>query len=238
MDRGYVKLWRKSIDSGLLQNANLWVFWCWCLMKATHKPKKVMVGMQMVELEPGQFVFGRKAAAKELKVGERTIRTCVQKLATLQNLTIKSTNKFSIISITNWGIYQQEENKTDHQSDQQATSKRPASDHKQECKTQKNIYTPNFESFWSSYPKKAGKGEAFKAYKNIKDPRPSLKEIIQSVELHQKTEQWQDRRYIPNPATWINQRRREDEPDAPINGKDQKLKTPEQIKAEINEALS
>lgn len=238
MDRGYVKLWRKSLDSGFLQNPQLWVFWCWCLMKATHKPKKIMVGMQLVELQPGQFVFGRKSAAKELKISEQTIRTCLKKLKNLKNLTIKTTNRFSVITVVNWDIYQQDQPTTNQQTNQQLTSSQPTANHKQECKTQKNIYTSNFESFWSSYPKKVGKGEAFKAYKNIKEPRPSLKTIIQSVEEQEKTDQWKDKRFIPNPATWINQRRWEDEAESPLNGKTPTPKTPEQIKAEIKEALS
>src|SRR6056297_2713976 len=159
MQRGYVKLWRKSLDSGLIQNHKLWAFWTWCLMKATHKKTKQMVGMQVVDLEPGQFVFGRKAAAKELKISEQTIRTCVQKLKTLQNLTIHATNKFSVISIINWEAYQQEDQQTNQQTNQQLTSNQPAANHKQEHKNiRKNIYTSNFLKFWEAYPKKSGKG--------------------------------------------------------------------------------
>ena len=135
---GWVKLWRKSLDSGMLKNPELWTFWCWCLMKATHKPTKQMIGWQMVELDEGEFVFGRKAAAKELETSERKIRTCLKKLKNLQNLTIKATNKFSIITINNWHTYQQPEIKSDQQNDQHVTSRRPAGDHKQECKNIKN----------------------------------------------------------------------------------------------------
>jgi hypothetical protein len=127
MDRGYIKLWRKSLDSGFMQNPNLWIFWSWCLLKASHKRRKQMVGMQVIELQPGQLIFGRKAASKDLGISERTIRTCLKKLETLQNMTIKRTNKYSIISIVNWDTYQQRDCKSDHQSDQQVTSK-------QECK--------------------------------------------------------------------------------------------------------
>jgi len=134
MERGFVKLWRKSTDSGMMQNHKLWVFWTWCLLKATHKKREQMVGMQMVTLEPGDFIFGRKAASRELKISEQTIRTCVQNLKKLENLTIKTTNKFSIISIVNWGIYQQEKNQINQQINQQLTNNQPTTNHKQECK--------------------------------------------------------------------------------------------------------
>jgi len=144
MDQGYVKLWRKSVDSGIMQNPNLWTFWSWCLMKASHKKRKQVVGMQMVDLNPGDFIFGRKAASEALGISERTIRTCSKKLKKFGNVTIKATNKFSVISIVNWDTYQCDALSSDQQSDQQVTSKRPASDHRQECKKEsiKEVKTP------------------------------------------------------------------------------------------------
>ncbi len=78
-------------------------------------------------------------------------------------------------------------------------------------KTNKEIYTDNFNSFWEKYPKKSGKVTAFKAYKNIKKPTPTLKMILKAIIQQKKTEQWSDIKYIPLPATWLNQRRWEDE---------------------------
>ena len=106
MNRGYVKLWRKSLDAGWIKNHKLWAFWTWCLMKATHKEYTLIVGLQAVHLMPGQFVFGRRAAAKETGLSEQEIRTIIAFLVKAGNLTIKTTNKFSIITIINWPIYQ------------------------------------------------------------------------------------------------------------------------------------
>lgn len=90
--------------------------------------------MQVVKLQPGQFIFGRVSASKELKMSERTIRTCLDKLKNMKNVTIKTTNRYSIISIVNWDIYQPNRPTDDQQNDQPATSRRPADDHKQEGK--------------------------------------------------------------------------------------------------------
>ena len=126
MHRGYVKVWRKSIDSGWLHNPNLWTFWCWCLLKASHKEMDMMVGYQNVHLMPGEFIFGRHAASKELKMSERKIRTNLHYLGISQNVTIKTTNKFSVISIVNWATYQADETTNDHQNDQPVTRSLPA----------------------------------------------------------------------------------------------------------------
>ncbi len=81
----------------------------------------------------------------------------------------------------------------------------------------KEIYTLNFISFWKKYPRKEGKGSAFKAYQNIKNPKPTLKLILSSLKKHCQLEQWKDKQFIPHPSTWINQRRWEDELDSPLN---------------------
>jgi hypothetical protein len=103
-------------------------------------------------------------------------------------------------------------------------------------KESKELYTPNFLKFWEAYPKKEAKGKAFESYKKIKEPKPSLKTILDSIEQHRHLENWQTKQFIPHPATWLNQRRWEDEIQQPINGTTRK--TSEQIHAELKEALS
>jgi hypothetical protein len=94
-------------------------------MKASYKEFDAIVGLQVVHLMPGQFIFGRRKAAEETGLTEREIRTLLALLIKWQNLTIKTTNRFSIISIINWTIYQSEEIENDQLNDQQTTSRRP-----------------------------------------------------------------------------------------------------------------
>ena len=70
----------------------------------------------------------------------------------------------------------------------------------------------DFESFWKSYPRKVGKKAALKAWINAKD-KPVLDAVINSIEQHKRSDQWRKDggQYIPNPATWINQGRWDDE---------------------------
>lgn len=122
MDRGYIRLWRKSLDSGWLKNHKLWAFWSWCLMKATHKEFDAIVGLQTVHLEPGQFVFGLKKASEETGLSIQETRTVLAFLSNAGNLTIKTTNKFSVITVINWPTYQGEDIDEQH-TDQQTTNK-------------------------------------------------------------------------------------------------------------------
>ncbi len=121
MKRGYVSLWRKSLDSIVWKNPKLWRFWTWCLLKATHVDYRQVVGFQEVDLKIGEFIFGRKKCSEETGLSERTIRTCIKKL-NAEKLTIKTTNKYSIISIMNFEPYQNPKTKSDHQNDHLTTT--------------------------------------------------------------------------------------------------------------------
>ena len=68
----------------------------------------------------------------------------------------------------------------------------------------------DFDRFWEAYPKKVGKEAARRAFEKVKEPVDLL---INAIEKQRQSEQWmkEDGRFIPNPATWLNQGRWEDE---------------------------
>lgn len=73
-----------------------------------------------------------------------------------------------------------------------------------------------FGMFWKSYPKKKGKGAARKAWMKHKPPD----KIHKTLEAYKRTEQWKKDggQYIPYPATFINEGRWDDEPEAVDSG--------------------
>lgn len=70
-----------------------------------------------------------------------------------------------------------------------------------------------FEIFWKAYPKKVGKGAAEKSFNKYKPSQALLETMLKAVEQAKQSAQWRrdGGQYIPNPATWLNQRRWEDE---------------------------
>jgi hypothetical protein len=70
-----------------------------------------------------------------------------------------------------------------------------------------------FARFWSVYPKRVGKLAARKVWTRLRPDAALTDRIIAGVERYAQTDQWQRDagRYIPNPATFLNQRRWEDE---------------------------
>lgn len=69
-----------------------------------------------------------------------------------------------------------------------------------------------FSEFWKKYPKKIGKGAAEKSWEKL---TPPLDVILVAIETQKKCDQWSkdNGQFIPNPATWLNQKRWEDEVD-------------------------
>jgi len=77
------------------------------------------------------------------------------------------------------------------------------------------IVPSQFPTFWKMYPKKAGStGQTKKYWQSLcnKKDRPTWDEIESAIKAQVKSEQWQDKQYIPNPSTWINQSRWLDDP--------------------------
>lgn len=78
-------------------------------------------------------------------------------------------------------------------------------------KNDNNISIDHFDSFYEAYPKKVGKEPARKAFKKLKVTEKMLSDMLAAIEKEKVSRQWQDKQFIPNPATWLNQRRWEDE---------------------------
>ena len=108
-DKSYIKLFRKLLKSPIWENEKALKIWLWCLLKATHIEREQLVGQQIIHLEKGQFIFGREKAAEELSMTESTVYKYIKLLEKLQMISIKSNNKFSVVSIEKWEEYQVEE---------------------------------------------------------------------------------------------------------------------------------
>jgi len=146
---GWVCLHRKIIDSMVFQNEGLLKVWIWCLAKANHEIKWVPImtgrGSSIVKVEPGQFIFGRKTAAKELKMKESTVQDRMKILQKHQNIVMQPNSHYSIITIMNWKRYQKKIIESNRQPDKQATGKQQASntDNNDNNYNNKNISPPS-----------------------------------------------------------------------------------------------
>jgi hypothetical protein len=80
---------------------------------------------------------------------------------------------------------------------------------KQKQKHIEEVYqSSEFIEFWNLYPKKVGKLEAAKAIKKLLKKQSDYDTMMKSLKTYRFSK---EKQYIPNPATWLNQRRWEDE---------------------------
>lgn len=79
---------------------------------------------------------------------------------------------------------------------------------------QKSPLGERFDRFWAIYPNKTGKQAALKTWSKLKPSAELTESILAAVEYQKTWDRWtkDGGRYIPNPATWLNQGRWEDEP--------------------------
>ena len=82
---------------------------------------------------------------------------------------------------------------------------------KSEAKSNPNTSRASaFDAFWSAYPKKTGKEAARKSFARAK---ADIGTMLSALEVQKQSEQWtkNNGQFIPNPTTWLNQGRWEDE---------------------------
>ena len=103
--------------------------------------------------------------------------------------------------------------KSEANAKQGETSSEKENEKENENECYKNPPSP-FDRFWLAYPRKVGKADAKKAFAKVKVP---IETLLTAIERQKCSEQWttENGRFIPNPATWLNQGRWEDELAAP-----------------------
>lgn len=127
---GWVSLHRRSIESSVFQDMRTWYVWSWCLMKANHKTRVVPFNGVDIEIARGSFITGRTSALSELHgLTAQRYRTALEYLKSTSRITTKATNKFTIITISNYDEYQnvnlQDDQQNNQQTNQPVTNQQP-----------------------------------------------------------------------------------------------------------------
>ena len=119
--KGWISLHRKFLDWQWYTDANVMRLFIHLLIKANHT-KKIW---RDITINRGELITGRKQLSAELQLSEQVIRTTLKKLEKTQEITIKSTNKYSIITVCNYDSYQDNNNDANQQVNQQITNNQP-----------------------------------------------------------------------------------------------------------------
>lgn len=84
---------------------------------------------------------------------------------------------------------------------------------KKETEDRKKKIAEGFDEFWSAYPRKTAKANAFKAFEKLNPDGDLMKMMLGALSRWNKSDQWtkDNGQYIPHASTWLNGRRWEDE---------------------------
>ena len=75
------------------------------------------------------------------------------------------------------------------------------------------MYDGYFIAFWDAYPRKVGKDAAYRTWKKLKIKLTTMPAILAAIASQERSDQWRQGggRFIPHPATWLNEGRWKDE---------------------------
>ena len=140
MDSGWIKLHRSLLKWEWHDDPNTFCLWVHLLLMANHDEQK----WHGMVIPRGSLLTGRKKLAEETGLTEQSVRTSLIKLEKSQNLTNKSTNKFTLITICNYDSYQGKNAPrcADECADDAPIARRSVSEKKNE-KECKEIYNNN-----------------------------------------------------------------------------------------------
>lgn len=223
---GWIKLHRKLLSNPvwLREPFTAGQAWVDLLLLANHKPGVIWKRGIMVPLERGQVGHSATTLAARWRWSRGRVNRFIRDLKMMQQIepTMGPQNKnvTSLISIINYDLYQTGEPQTEPQMEPQAEPQadRRRYTNKKEKKERKNNYSdfPDFISFYEAYPKREGKAPALKSWIAINPGNGTVEIIMSALERQKHFHVDRELKYWPLPATWLNQRRWEDElPDKP-----------------------
>lgn len=161
---GWISLYRKFTEWEWYKDINTKIVFLHLLLLANHKDGK----WKGQVIKRGQVVTGRKVLAEDLGITEQNVKTALKKLKSTNEIIIKSTNKYSIVTIVKYDTYQDNNKYSTNNITNNLTNNQPTTN--QQLTTNNNDNNDNNIIYFN----------LLKKYKN-KDNLPAGLEVIRNV---------------------------------------------------------
>lgn len=118
---GWIKIHRKFLDWQWFEKSEAVHLFIYLLLKANHKDSQ----WQGIDIKRGQFISSLGKISTDTGISLQSIRTLLNKFEKTNEIELKSTNKFTIVTICKYECYQDENEETNKQltNKQQTTNK-------------------------------------------------------------------------------------------------------------------
>jgi hypothetical protein len=220
IQQGWIKLHREILHHWIFQDAEYLKAWVVILMEVNHSPGERIIKKRLIKYDRGESLKSLETWGTLFGGwGKKKVHRFFDTLKKEGMIDTESVTVTTRLKVLNYSKYQN----TGHDIDTHATlqRKRTGTTDKNDKnvkneKKKHNGTSLEFDAFWSVYPKKVGKKAAVKAWRAAKD-KPPIHDLVAIVRQQRTCEAWQKDggQYVPNPATWLNQGRWDDEPQQP-----------------------
>lgn len=99
---GWIKIHRKMVAWEWYHNPTTFCVWMHLLIEANHEPKE----WNGLKITAGQLVTSLNSLVKSTGLSMQQVRTALNNIQNTQEITIKATNRYSIITICKYADYQ------------------------------------------------------------------------------------------------------------------------------------
>jgi hypothetical protein len=137
---GWIKLHRQITDWEWYDDHNTFRLFMHLLLKANHKERSY----RGVKIEVGCVMTGRELLSKETGLSVQQIRTCLERLKSTNEITIKSNKQGTIIQVVKYKDYQVTTNES---TTNQPTSNQQVTTNKNVKKEKNDNTIPSLEEF-------------------------------------------------------------------------------------------
>lgn len=106
--QGYIFLHRQLKENWLWKDRPFSKGQAWIdiLLRVNHKPAKVPIGNQIVEVEKGQTIWSVKDMANEWGWSRKKVDNFLKVLESDSMISQKRTSKYTLVTVENWASYQ------------------------------------------------------------------------------------------------------------------------------------
>jgi hypothetical protein len=115
---GWIKLHRKLVDWEWYSDLNTFRLFMHLLLTVNYEDKK----WKGIEVKSGSKITSLEHLADETSLTVQQVRLSLSKLKTTCEITCKTTNRYSMITLNNWNLYQAKEQANEQSENKQTTT--------------------------------------------------------------------------------------------------------------------
>ena len=235
LTQGWIKLHRSIQESAVFDDGEPYTrrdAWIWILMNANMKDNVTYYGFNRIDIKRGQLITSVRSLSAAWNRSFTWCMKTVDLFCANGMLEKVRTPGGTLLTVVNYGFYQDTDAEartlggTDRERSVEQIANAPWNISKKdkkdkESKKDKNtsLISPSkgFDQFWGAYPRHEGKAAAEKAFAKLAPDEGLLERMIIAIGEQKQSRQWNENggQFVPYPATWLNQKRWEDEPPKP-----------------------